>query len=220
LAPTLQNNARELLVKDLDGKTVTIPLDRDRISLGRSSANELCYPDDAGLSRQHMAITRVNGEWQVEDLGSKNGTLLNGQRVERATPFRLGDRIAAGHLTIEFADAGQVPANTVVFVDNAESFSNTATTVVASLDAVLGPQADDLNKTVAMSGAMSGSPQMRAFGASAAGGIVPSRDGSFHGSGDGRSRRTDDSRRRGTDRSRGARRGVQDFQHGARPCAE
>jgi serine phosphatase RsbU (regulator of sigma subunit) len=159
LAPTQQNNARELVVKDLDGKTVTIPLDRDRITLGRSSANELCYPDDAGLSRQHVAIERKEGQWQVEDLGSKNGTLLNGQRVERATPFRPGDRISAGHLTIEFADSGQLPANTVVFVDNAESFSNTATTVVASLDAVLGPQLDDLNKTVAMQG----SPQMRAL---------------------------------------------------------
>lgn len=159
MAPTQQNNARELVVKDLDGKTVTIPLDRDRITLGRSSANELCYPDDAGLSRQHVAIERKEGQWQVEDLGSKNGTLLNGQRVERATPFRPGDRISAGHLTIEFADSGQLPANTVVFVDNAESFSNTATTVVASLDAVLGPQLDDLNKTVAMQG----SPQMRAL---------------------------------------------------------
>jgi phosphoserine phosphatase RsbU/P len=159
LAPTLQNSARELVVKDLDGKTVTIPLDRDRISLGRSSANELCYPDDAGLSRQHMAITRTDGQWQVEDLGSKNGTLLNGQRVERATPFRLGDRIAAGHLTIEFADADQAPANTVVFLDDAESFSSTATTVVANLDQVIGPREDDLNKTIALQG----SPQMRAL---------------------------------------------------------
>jgi sigma-B regulation protein RsbU (phosphoserine phosphatase) len=155
----LQNTSRELVVKDLDGKTVTIPLDRDRITLGRSSANELCYPDDAGLSRQHMAITRNGSEWQVEDLGSKNGTLLNGQRVERATPFRSGDRIAAGHLTIEFADSSQLPANTVVFLDDGESFSTTATTVVANLEKVLGPQGDDLNKTVAMQG----TPQMRAL---------------------------------------------------------
>ncbi|HEY4363442.1 MAG TPA: SpoIIE family protein phosphatase [Bryobacteraceae bacterium] len=157
MAPTPQNNPRELLVKDLDGKAITIPLDRDRISLGRSSANELCYPDDAGLSRQHMAITRVeNGQWQVQDLGSKNGTLLNGQRVEKPTPFRPGDRIAAGHLTIEFSGA-EAPANTVVFLEDADSFSSTATTVVANLDAVLGP--DDMNKTVAIQG----SPQMRAL---------------------------------------------------------
>ena len=54
-------------------------------------------------------------------------------------PFRLGDRISAGHLTIEFADAASATANTVMFVENGESFSNTSTTVVASLDARAGP---------------------------------------------------------------------------------
>src|SRR5207302_1758704 len=105
---------------------VIIPLDRDRITLGRSSANELCYPDDAGLSRQHMALTRVNGGWQVEDLGSKNGTVVNGNRIESAIPFHRGDRISAGHLIIEFADSAESgSANTVVFVDHAEGFSTT-----------------------------------------------------------------------------------------------
>jgi len=47
----------------------------------------------------------------------------------------------------------------VVFVEQNEAFSTTATTVVANLDAVLGPQADDLNKTYVMQG----SPQMRAL---------------------------------------------------------
>jgi pSer/pThr/pTyr-binding forkhead associated (FHA) protein len=131
---------KELVIRNIDGKNVTVPLDRDRISLGRSSSNELSYPDDAGLSRQHLALTRTNDEWFVEDLGSKNGTLLNGKRVEQKTRFLLGDRISAGHLTIEFADTAAAAANTVVFVDHGESFSNTSTTVVANLDAVLGPQ--------------------------------------------------------------------------------
>ena len=76
-------------------------------------------------------------------------------------PFLPGDRISAGHLTIEFADPGMATHNTVVFVDNTEEFSNSATTVVASLDGVLGPQAgvDDLNKTHVLQG----SPQMRAL---------------------------------------------------------
>jgi serine phosphatase RsbU (regulator of sigma subunit) len=150
---------RELVIRNIDGKTVTVPLDRDRITLGRSSANELCYPDDAGLSRQHLALTRTGDSWQVEDLGSKNGTVLNGKRIDAPTPFREGDRISAGHLTIEFAEAPLNTANTVVFVEQNEAFSNTSTTVVASLDAVLGPQADDLNKTYVMQG----SPQMRAL---------------------------------------------------------
>jgi phosphoserine phosphatase RsbU/P len=150
---------RELIIRNIDGKNVTVPLDRDRITLGRSSANELCYPDDAGLSRQHLALTHTGDHWQVEDLGSKNGTVLNGKRIEKATLFKPGDRISAGHLTIEFSETAGANENTVVFVEQNEAFSNTSTTVVASLDAVLGPQADDLNKTHVMQG----SPQMRAL---------------------------------------------------------
>ena len=150
---------KELIIRNIDGKNVTVPLDRDRISLGRSSVNELCYPDDAGLSRQHLALTKANDEWFVEDLGSKNGTLVNGKRIEKKIRFLIGDRISAGHLTIEFADTAAAAANTVVFVDHGESFSNTSTTVVANLDAVLGPQVEDPNKTYVMQG----SPQMRAL---------------------------------------------------------
>jgi sigma-B regulation protein RsbU (phosphoserine phosphatase) len=147
------------VIRDLDGKTSTVALDRDRITLGRSSANELCYPDDVGLSRQHLALIRRNSQWTVEDLGSKNGTMLNGQRLEGPMPFNPGDRVAAGHLTIEFADAGLSTQNTVVFVDTPEQFSKSATTVVASLDGVLSPQTDELNKTQVMQA----SPQMRAL---------------------------------------------------------
>jgi serine phosphatase RsbU (regulator of sigma subunit) len=159
LAPSPQTSPRELVIRDLDNKTTTIALDHDRITLGRSSANELCYPDDIGLSRQHLALVGRDGHWTVEDLGSKNGTLLNGNRIDKPMPFVPGDRVSAGHLTIEFADAGLETHNTVVFVDNSEQFSNSATTVVASLDGVLGPQVDDLNKTYVLQG----SPQMRAL---------------------------------------------------------
>jgi sigma-B regulation protein RsbU (phosphoserine phosphatase) len=159
LTASAQVIPRELVIRDLDGKSTTIALGHDRITLGRSSANQLAYPDDIGLSRQHLAITGQDGQWTVEDLGSKNGTLLNGARIEKVMPFRPGDRVSAGHLTIEFYDAGLATQNTVVFVDNAEQFSKSATTVVASLDGVLGPQVDDLNKTTVMSG----SPQMRAL---------------------------------------------------------
>jgi len=161
-ASAQQTVPRELVIRDLDGQTATIALDRDRITLGRSSSNELSYPDDIGLSRQHLAIVNRDGQWTVEDLGSKNGTLLNGVRIEKAMPFVPGDHVAAGHLTIEFAGLGQANQNTVMFVENKEQFSNSATTVVASLDGVLGSasQPDDLNKTTAI---MQGTPQMRAL---------------------------------------------------------
>ena len=108
-----QTTPRELVIRDLEGQTTTIALDRDRITLGRSSANELSYPDDIGLSRQHLAIVGRDGQWTVEDLGSKNGTLLNGVRIEKPMPFGPGDRVSAGHLTIEFAGSGGASQNTV-----------------------------------------------------------------------------------------------------------
>ena len=152
MAPALQNALKELLIREADGKTVTLPLDRDRIALGRSSANELCYPDDIGLSRQHLVLVRKDGQWQVQDLGSKNGTLLNGRRVEGSAPFRLGDHIAAGHLIIEFVPEVPAPSDGVEFVDNAESFSNSATTVVASLDTVLATRTGEVSKAPTMQG--------------------------------------------------------------------
>jgi len=161
LTAPAQATPRELVIRDLEGQTKTIALDRDRITLGRSSANELSYPDDIGLSRQHLAIVSREGQWTVEDLGSKNGTLLNGVRIDKPMPFRPGDRVSAGHLTIEFAGSGGANQNTVMFVENKEQFSNSATTVVASLGTVLGSPGDDLNKTTVMS--MQGTPQMRAL---------------------------------------------------------
>ena len=47
---------RELLIQCPDGSMKTIPLAGGRLSIGRSSAAELCFPEDAGLSRQHFAF--------------------------------------------------------------------------------------------------------------------------------------------------------------------
>ncbi|MEQ1949432.1 MAG: SpoIIE family protein phosphatase [Bryobacteraceae bacterium] len=159
---TVSSTPRDLVVRDGDGKVVNVPLDSDRITFGRSSACTLSYPDDAGLSRQHFAIFRVDGRWQVEDLGSKNGTSLNGKKIEQATPFKPGDRVTAGQLSIEFSGADATAAvmrEKVQFVEQPESFSNTATTLVANLDAVLGPSGADMNQT----SIIQGNPQIQAL---------------------------------------------------------
>ena len=91
---------RELLIQTPDGKTRALPLDRDRFTVGRSSASELCYPEDAGLSRQHLAFEKVGESWTVRDLNSKNGTFVNGDRITEARPLGPEDRVTAGHLAI------------------------------------------------------------------------------------------------------------------------
>ena len=136
-----QFKPRELLIHTPDGKTRTLPLDRDRYTLGRSSANELCYADDAGLSRQHMVLERSGDTWTVQDLNSKNGTFVNGARIEAPLPIGPTDRITAGHLTLEFAEKLAAPvANTVIFVEQNTPNTGVSTTVATSLEGLLSDE--------------------------------------------------------------------------------
>jgi sigma-B regulation protein RsbU (phosphoserine phosphatase) len=134
-----QQGVRELLIHTPDGKTRSLQLDRDRFSLGRSSSNELCYADDAGLSRQHLVLERKGEDWVLRDLGSKNGTFVNGNRI--AEPLTLGpnDRVTAGHLILEFADKITAPSNTVVFVES-NAATPVSTTVMTSLEGLLSDE--------------------------------------------------------------------------------
>ena len=124
--------ARELRIHGPDGQAKTVPLDRDHITLGRSSTAELCFAEDAGLSRQHLAFERDGEEWNIRDLGSKNGTLLNNVRLTGAMRLRSGDRVAAGHLVIVYDDPRrEAVAAGVTFVQgSAEEDSPTSSTVV------------------------------------------------------------------------------------------
>ena len=163
MAPSLQSSSavpKELLIRDFEGKVTYLPLDRDRIMLGRSSACQLCYPDDSGLSRQHMALSKVNGQWIAEDLGSKNGTLVNDRRIEGATPVGVGDKIVAGHLELELSAALPGAAiQKVEFVEAPESSAAGSTTLVASLDEMLGTQSGEMDQT----SIIRGNPQMQAL---------------------------------------------------------
>src|SRR5215469_69939 len=95
-------HAHELRIHCPDGQTKIVPLQGERLTFGRSSTTELCFPDDAGLSRQHLAFERQGEEWDLRDLGSKNGTLLNNIRLNGASRLKQGDRIAAGHLVMVY----------------------------------------------------------------------------------------------------------------------
>jgi sigma-B regulation protein RsbU (phosphoserine phosphatase) len=130
---------REIQVLSPDGQTRIVPLDGTRISLGRSSITELCYPDDSGLSRQHLAFEKEGDDWSIRDLGSKNGTLLNGIRVTAPQVLKPGDRVTAGHLILIFDSTTIRSARPVVFFDEAggEEDSNTSSTVITGLKEVL-----------------------------------------------------------------------------------
>ena len=145
---------RELLIHTPDGATRPLPLDRERYTLGRSSANELCYPEDAGLSRQHLAIEKDGDTWLVRDLGSKNGTFVNGVRITSPFPLGKNDRVTAGHIALDFGENSLPPASdhTVVFIEGLTPTASVSTTVATSLKGVLSHEKE-----------MEGGPQMRAL---------------------------------------------------------
>jgi GAF domain-containing protein len=100
--------APELVIDSPGVETVRIRLDRDSYRLGRSSLNELSFPADSGLSREHLFFENTADGWMVRDAGSRNGTRINGVRLTAAARLTDGDRITAGHLTIRYAVQGQV----------------------------------------------------------------------------------------------------------------
>lgn len=90
----------KLIVHCPDGATQIHPLDRDRTTIGRRADNDLClaYPP---VSAEHAAIVTIGDDSFLEDLGSTNGTHVNGERVAKHF-LRDGDVIDVGHLTIVY----------------------------------------------------------------------------------------------------------------------
>src|SRR5438445_2158219 len=77
------------------------PLEKPVTSIGRSSMNDLPISDKM-LSRQHARIVKDDdGGLVVEDLGSRNGTFLNGDRLAMPQPLKAGDRITLGGVTLK-----------------------------------------------------------------------------------------------------------------------
>ena len=130
---------KELQILSADGNSRLVALHGDRLSLGRSTAAELCYPDDTGLSRQHLAIERAGDDWALRDLGSKNGTMLNGAKITERTTLKPGDRITAGHLIMIYDGASLRAAKPVVIFDARDDADEQTSsgTVIAHLEGVI-----------------------------------------------------------------------------------
>jgi pSer/pThr/pTyr-binding forkhead associated (FHA) protein len=73
-----------------------VPLDGDRITLGSADSNDLAVPADRRLSRLHAVFERYPAGWCVRDLGSRNGTFVNGVRIWHERALADGDEIRAG----------------------------------------------------------------------------------------------------------------------------
>lgn len=93
-----------------DEKELTIG--EDATSFGRTTENTVSFPDNPNISRQHADIRFDDGEFVVTDLGSSNGTTVNGQRIEGETVLNDGDFITLGNsVIVEFVLEDDTPDN-------------------------------------------------------------------------------------------------------------
>lgn len=76
-------------------------------SPNRAGNQEPCELPDPHLSRDHFAIVPDGESWALHDLGSTNGTRVNGEKVNRR-PLQAGDEVRAGHTTFRVEHGPEV----------------------------------------------------------------------------------------------------------------
>ena len=109
-----------------DGKSFRRDIDAEVLKIGRSSKNDVNLSFDLSLSRFHAEVSRRNGRYFVADVGSRNGTSLNGKPVSKPEELQVGDRITLGETTILFA-ADQEPRVALEDVPSLPADSSTMT---------------------------------------------------------------------------------------------
>jgi DNA-binding SARP family transcriptional activator len=87
-----------------DDAVEIIPLLGERLTIGRSRANDVALVSDHATSRIHALLERVASGWCVRDLGSRNGTFLNRQRIDVPLALRDADIITIGTWRAVFRD--------------------------------------------------------------------------------------------------------------------
>lgn len=135
----------ELLISGPDGDPTRVELREQTLTLGRSADNDLAYPDDPWLSRSHLRFEPHEQNWWLVDCASRNGTVLNSASLKEARQLKAGDRIYAGHLTIEVKDpAGTAHRPVISFINGEGERVTREATLETSLDQVLGKSGHEL----------------------------------------------------------------------------
>ncbi len=103
------------LIMTLDGAVVReYPIDKDSLSIGRKHGNDIQL-NDLTVSGRHTLIVTMGEHVYVDDLGSTNGTLLNGARVAK-TLIKHGDVIQVGNYQFTYFDDDEQEYEPTMFI--------------------------------------------------------------------------------------------------------
>ncbi|MCB0966066.1 MAG: FHA domain-containing protein [Ilumatobacter sp.] len=93
--------ARLVVLEPKDRRGTTFAIGESSITIGRETTNTIVIADDAYVSGHHATIALIGGDVLVDDVVSKNGTYVNGTRVDRQRILHIGDRVQVGATILE-----------------------------------------------------------------------------------------------------------------------
>jgi predicted component of type VI protein secretion system len=96
----VRRHPREIVVHHPTGQPEVVPLNGSAVTLGRSTVASVVV-DDVYVSDEHAQVMPLDDGWVVRDLGSTNGTFLNGAKVTQPTALAAGDHLRIGKTRIE-----------------------------------------------------------------------------------------------------------------------
>jgi hypothetical protein len=94
------NPSKLVVIQPSIAKGTTYGLARE-MTIGRAAGCQVSLADDTFVSQLHARVFLRDGQAFVEDLGSTNGTYLNGNRVTNAVPMQKGDTVQTGKTVLE-----------------------------------------------------------------------------------------------------------------------
>ncbi|MGZ5387817.1 MAG: FHA domain-containing protein [Solirubrobacterales bacterium] len=101
--------AGTLVIRRGEGAGAEYPIDGEMV-LGREPGSADVVLTDPGISRRHAAIRAAAGRISVADLGSSNGTYVNGDRIRGEAELAAGDEIQLGGIVLSVHPARRAPS--------------------------------------------------------------------------------------------------------------
>ena len=86
-----------------------VPIEGDRVTVGKDPANDVPLSFDPTVSHLHTVLERLPTGWIIRDLGSRNGTFVNGERIIGDRVVRPGDEIRLGKTRCSLRDQAHGP---------------------------------------------------------------------------------------------------------------
>ncbi|MCV7250720.1 FHA domain-containing protein [Mycobacterium hackensackense] len=82
-----------------------IPLADERVTIGKAPTNLVALAHDQTVSRLHAVLENLGSAWSLRDVGSRNGTFVNGEKIGHERVLRSGDEVRVGNSRLVFWDS-------------------------------------------------------------------------------------------------------------------